>query len=198
MQVIFHFMKPKPGLLSPLIRSDVQGLILARLFMAADTDFTITELAEQSFTSVPTAMREVDRLVEAEYVTDRAFGRVRLIRANSEHPLFGSIFQIVAHSYGPAALLPRALSNLFGLKQAFIYGEWAERLSQKPGPTPRQLHLLLVGNMNRIDASKAVAAVEGQLGRVVNLQFVSAEDWASATNDFIRSVRANPILELQL
>jgi hypothetical protein len=52
--------------------------------------------------------------------------------------------------------------------------------------------------MNRIDASRAVANVEGQLGRIVNLQFVSAEDWASGSNDFIRSVRANPILELQL
>lgn len=191
-------MKPKPGLLSPLIRSDVQGLILARLFMAADTDFTITELAEYAFTSVPTAMREVDRLVEAEYATDRAFGRVRLIRANTDHPLFESIFQIVAHSYGPAALIPRALAGLFGLQHAYIYGEWAERLAQKPGPTPRQLHLLLVGNMNRIDASRAVASVEGQLGRIVNLQFVSAEDWTNASNDFIRSVRANPILELQL
>ncbi|MDE2387386.1 MAG: hypothetical protein KGL77_06785, partial [Actinomycetales bacterium] len=136
-------MKPKPGLLSPLIRSDVQGLILARLFMAADTDFTITELAEYAFTSVPTAMREVDRLVEAEYATDRAFGRVRLIRANVDHPLFEAIFQVVAHSYGPAALLPRALEGLFGLQHAYIYGEWAERLAQKPGPTPRQLHLLL-------------------------------------------------------
>ena len=191
-------MKPKPGLLSPLIRSDVQGLILARLFMAADIDFTITELAEQAFTSVPTAMREVDRLVEAEYATDRAFGRVRLIRANSEHPLFDAIFQIVAHSYGPAALLPRALSGLFGLQHAYVYGEWAERLAQKPGPTPRQLHVLLVGNMNRIDASRAVATVEGQLGRIVNLQFVSAEDWAAGTSEFIRSVRSNPILELQL
>ena len=191
-------MKPKPGLLSPLIRSDVQGLILARLFMAADSDFTITELAEQAFTSVPTAMREVDRLVEAEYATDRAFGRVRLIRANSEHPLFDAIFQIVAHSYGPAALLPRALSGLFGLQHAYVYGEWAERLAQKPGPTPRQLHVLLVGNMNRIDASRAVATVEGQLGRIVNLQFVSAEDWRAGTSEFIRSVRSNPILELQL
>lgn len=198
MQVIFHFMKPKPGLLSPLIRSDVQGLILARLFMSADTEFTITELADYAFTSVPTAMREVDRLVESEYVTDKAFGRVRLIRANSDHALFEAIFQIVAHSYGPAALLPRALSGLFGLQHAYVYGEWAERLAQKPGPTPRQLHLLLVGNMNRIDASRAVASVEGQLGRIVNLQFVSAEDWAAGTSEFIRSVRSNPILELQL
>jgi hypothetical protein len=31
----------------------------------------------------------------------------------------------------------------------------------------------------------------------VNLQFVSAEDWAAGISEFIRSVRANPILELQ-
>lgn len=191
-------MKPKPGLLSPLIKSDVQGLILARLFMNAAAEYSVTELAEHAITSVPTAMREVDRLVEAEYVVERNLGRVRLIRANQEHPLFESIFQVVAHSYGPATLLPQVLSGLFGLQRAFIYGDWAHRLSQQPGPPPQQLQVLLVGNMNRIDASKAIAKLDGKLGQFINLQFVSADDWHRATSDYIKAVQANPIFELSL
>lgn len=191
-------MKPKPGLLSPLIKSDVQGLLLARLFMNASEEFSVTELADYAFTSVPTAMREVDRLIEAEYVVERALGRVRLIRANQTHPLFEAIFQVVAFSYGPATLLPQALKGLFGLQQAFIFGDWANRLAQHPGPPPQQLSVLLVGNMNRIDASKSLARIDGKLGQFVNLQFVSADDWDRSSSEFIKTVKSSPLFELDL
>jgi hypothetical protein len=190
-------MKPKPGLLSPLIRSDVQGLILARLFLNAGTDFTITELADFAYTSVPTSMREVDRLVDAEYVIARELGRVRLIRANEYHVLFNSIFQVVAHSYGPAAILPAALKDLFGLQQAFVHGEWAARLAQIPGPIPAEIDLILIGNMNRIDASRALSKAEKVIGKTINVQFASNFDWDREATDFIREVRAKPLLQLQ-
>jgi len=191
-------MKPKPALLSPLIRSDVQGLMLAKLFLNAGLEFTITELAEFAYTSLPTAMREVDRLVEAEYVLDKNLGRVRLIQANQNHPLFQPIFQIVAHSYGPAALLPKALQNLFGLQQAFVHGQWAARLAQIPGPIPTEIELILVGNMNRIDASHALAAAEQAIGKPINVQFASNFDWERETSELLRQVKAGPLLELEL
>jgi hypothetical protein len=190
--------KPKPGLLSPLIRSDVQGLILAKLFMVSGTEFTITDLAEYAFTSVPTAMREVDRLVDAGYVNDKALGRTRLISSNVNHPLFTAIFQIVAHSYGPAALLPKALTGLFGLQQAFIYGAWAERLAQIEGPPPTELQVLLVGNMNRIDASRALVSVEQKIGLPLTLQFVNNVDFEHDSTEFVRQIKQQPLLELEL
>lgn len=186
-------MKPKPALLSPLIRSDVQGLILARLFLNPTLEHSITELAEFSITSVPTAMREVDRLIESEFVTSRAVGRVKLIRANQNHTLFSSVFQLIAHSYGPVAALPQVLSGIFGLQEAHIHGDWAARLNQIPGPIPQSIDLLLVGNMNRIDAAKAIAPVEKIVGSTFNLQFASEWDWRRASTDFLARVQAGAL-----
>ena len=191
-------MKPKPALLSPLIRSDVQGLILAKLFLNAGEDFTITELADFAFTSVPTAMREVDRLVEADYVLDKPLGRVRLIRANAYHVLFNSIFQIVAHSYGPSTALPKALGNLFGLQSAFIHGEWAARLAQIPGPIPAEVELILVGNMNRIEAGRLVTQAEKIIGKSINIQFASNFDWDRGSSEVISRIKSGPLLELAI
>ena len=191
-------MKPRPGLLSPLIRSDVQGLILARLFMNPTSEFSITDLADYAYTSVPTAMREVDRLIEAEFVAEKALGRLRLIRANQEHLLFDAIFQLIAHSYGPAAVLPSALRDLFGLQHAFIHGNWAARLAQQPGPLPTDIELVLVGNMNRIDASRALAKAEQVIGKTIAVQFASNFDWERGESDFIKRVQSQPLLELQL
>jgi hypothetical protein len=191
-------MKPKPALLSPLIRSDVQGLMLSKLFLNAGLEFSITELAEFAYTSVPTAMREVDRLVEAEYVLDKSLGRVRLIQANQDNPLFHPIFQIVAHSYGPATALPSALKNLFGLQAAYILGEWAARLQQVPGPIPAEVELILIGNMNRIEAGRLLTQAEAVIGKPINVQFASNFDWDRAGTDYIAQVKSGPLVELQI
>ena len=191
-------MKPKPALLSPLIRSDVQGLILARLFMNPVFEYSITELAEFAITSVPTAMREVDRLAAASYIETRSVGRVRLIRANREHPLFSAIFQIVAHSYGPSTVLPQALAGLFGLQRALIHGQWAERLAQIPGDIPESIDLLLIGNMNRIDSAKSLVPAEVALGKRFNLQFATDWDWQREASEWLVQIKSGHLYEISL
>ena len=87
-------MKQAPAQLFPIIKSDAQGLILALLFMRDDELFGISELAKFAEVSVPTAMREVDRLLAAHLVTEKNFGRTRAIQANSDHELYLSLIHI--------------------------------------------------------------------------------------------------------
>ena len=191
-------MKSLPPALSPLLRSDAQGMILAQLFMNPDDGFSISDLARFARTSVPTAMREVDRLLDARLATAKTFGRSKLIRVNRMHELFDAIKQIVAHSYGPAAVLPAALYGIDGLEAAYLFGPWAARLKREVTTEPSEVDLLLVGYVNRIEASRAAARVEGYLGKAVNVQFASASEWASPTNDLTREIRSKPMVELDL
>ena len=109
-------MKVAAAKLSPLLKSDAQGLILAELFMNPNELFSISHLAEFAGTSLPTAMREVDRLLDGQLVIQKTSGRARFIQANKEHLLFESVSQIVAFSYGPAAVLPPLLFGLDGIE----------------------------------------------------------------------------------
>ncbi len=198
MLVTLVFMKVKAAGLSPLLKSDTQGLILADLFMNAEELFTITQLAEFASTSLPTAMREVDRLLDAQVVIQKTFGRARLIQANREHLLFDAISQIVSFSYGPAAVLPAALAHLDGIDHAFLFGSWAARLSRQLGPEPREVDLLLIGQVSRIEASRAAAKAEDLLGREINVQFASALEWSRAESDFVRDIKTHPLVKLNL
>jgi len=191
-------MKPLPPALSPLLRSDAQGMILAQLFMNPDDGFSISDLARFARTSVPTAMREVDRLLDSRLATAKTFGRSKLIRVNQKHELFDAIKQIVAHSYGPAAVLPAALYGIDGLESAYLFGPWAARLKREVTTEPSEVDLLLVGYVNRIEASRAAARVEGYLGKAVNVQFSSASEWENPTNDLTREIRSKPMVELDL
>jgi hypothetical protein len=166
--------------------------------MNTDDGFTISDLARFAHTSVPTAMREVDRLLDARLVTAKSVGRAKLIRVNSQHELFEPIKQIVAHSYGPAAVLPAALYGIDGLEQAYLFGPWAARLKREIQSEPSQVDLLLVGYVNRIEASRAAARVEGYLGKAVNVQFVTATEWEKPTNDLTREIQSKPMARLDL
>lgn len=191
-------MKHAPAQLFPIIKSDAQGLILALLFMRDDELFGISELAKFAEVSVPTAMREVDRLLAAHLVTEKNFGRTRAIQANSDHELYPSMRKIISYTYGPAAVLPAALKKIDGLEKAFIYGSWAARLSRVSGPEPRDVDVLLVGYMNRIEAARAAADAERRLDREVNVQFVSNSEWEKGDSGFIRTVKSRPLVEIPL
>jgi AraC-like DNA-binding protein len=104
--VIIQIMKVSPAQLSPLLRTDTQGFILAQLFMNPEDGFSISELARFAGVSTPTAMREVDRLVESHMVTERTFGRARLIQVNTKHLLYEPTRQIVVNSW-PRCSSPR-------------------------------------------------------------------------------------------
>jgi hypothetical protein len=185
---MFHNVKEQKPALSPLLRSDTQGLILAQLFMNPEDGFSISDLARFARTSVPTAMREVDRLLDARLATSRTFGRAHLIQVNTKHQLHSAVREIVAYSYGPAAIMPAALYGIDGLERAFLFGPWAARLKREIGPDPHDVDLLLVGYVNRIEASRAA----------VNVQFVSTSEWDKVENDFVVQVKAKPLVEIDL
>ena len=191
-------MKSERAALSPILRSDTQGMILAQLFMNPGDDFSISELARQANTSAPTAMREVERLLESQLVTQRTIGRARLIQVNTKHELHDAIRKIVAFSYGPAAVLPAALYGIEGLEHAFLYGNYAAFLKREQVSESPEIDLLLVGYVNRIEASNAAKRVEGYLDRSVNVKFVGSQEWEKDSSDFVTEVKSKPVFELTL
>ena len=196
MKVILQTVKPEKAALQPILRSDTQGMILAQLFMNPGDDFSISELARQANTSAPTAMREVERLLESQLVIQRTVGRARLIQVNTKHELHNAIRKIVAFSYGPAAVLPAALYGIEGLEKAFLYGNYAAYLKKERASDAPEIDLLLVGYVNRIEASNAAKRVEGYLDRTVNVKFVGSQEWETSSSDFVVEIKQRALFEL--
>jgi len=55
-------MKPRVPTLSPILRSDTQGRMLAALFLHPEREYRATELAREAQVSLPTILRDIDRL----------------------------------------------------------------------------------------------------------------------------------------
>lgn len=190
-------MKPSVPLLAPILRSDVQGRLLGELWLHPEKEFTGAEIAARIDTSPATVSRELSRLVEAGYATDRVSGRNRYVRVNAQHPLFGPLSEILVYAYGPLPVLRDVIHRVPGVVEAHLYGSYAARMHGEPGPDPRDLDVLVVGDsVDRAALEDAVDDARTRLRREVNPVVVTPQTWAEASSGFLRQLRARPLVPI--
>ncbi|AQP46296.1 hypothetical protein BW730_00620 [Tessaracoccus aquimaris] len=189
-------MKIRPPLLAPLLRSDLQGELLAELFLHPGQESTLTDLATRLGAGLTTVHTEVGRLSEAGLLRERRIGRARLVAADPEHPLAPALTELLTLSYGPTAVLPGLLRGTKGLDEAFVYGSWAARRLGEPGPFPEDVDVLLIGAVSRRTAARLQAEATAALRRDVNLTVLSPSEWVEPTQGFTRTVKKSPLVAL--
>ena len=183
-----------PGL-APLFRSDTQGRLLAAVFVAPDEEHSITELASRAGTSVPTALREIDRAESTGVAIVRRIGNTRLVRANSEHLLYDSISRLVLATYGPPAVLAEEFDKVAGIEVLLIFGSWAARYSGVPGRAPSDIDALVVGSPTRAEVHEAAERAERRIGMPVQATIRSTTRWRQPEDDpFIAEIKARPVV----
>lgn len=185
--------------LAPLFRSDQQLAILAVLFGDGASDVPVGELAERAGVAQATASREVGRLAEHGLVTTRPLGRNTLVTANWDLPWAKELRSILVQTVGVLARLADALSDVDGIEDAFIFGSWAARYTGEPGPPPRDIDVVVVGNPPLRTVRRACRAVEQELRVDVNPVVVDRSQWDSATPEpFIAQIKSQPLVPIPL
>jgi DNA-binding transcriptional ArsR family regulator len=188
-----------PALL-PLLRSQVQGNLLALMYLDPESEFTVTEAARRVGASVRSVHQEISRLVQAGLLTDRRHGNNRLVRAATDSPLCRPLTDLLALTYGPVPVLTGGLAPVSGVQRAYIYGSWAARYAGEPGPPPADVDVLVVGTADPDDLDDVARSAERRLGREVNIRRVRPETWERPSPDdaFLAAVRSRPLVELDL
>lgn len=176
----------------PIFRSPEQERLLAELFVFADSPLSLSELAGRAGTSVGGAHKEVERLESAGLVRSTTRGRSRLIEADQSSPVYLNLRGLLLKTVGPEPLLRSVLAGIDGIREAFIYGSWAD-----PGEgSPADIDVLIVGEPDVGTVYDAVSTVETELGRPVSVSIRSPDEWAEADGAFERAVRSGPRIEL--
>ena len=164
--------------------------------MFPEEEHSASELARLAETSLPTVLREIDRLVPMGFLNERTVGRNRLIRANTEHQLFRPVEQIVRYAYGPFSLLPRVLAGIEGIIEVYVYGSWVARLNGEVGHDPVDVDVLVVGDADRTLLYEAATSASNLLGREVNIRQVSPKAWSDGTDLFVRTIQQRPLARI--
>ncbi len=183
-----------------MLRSDTVGKILAELFLTPERHVTLSDLAKAVGTSLPTAVREVDRMVAAGLLSEERVGRARRVWPNLDSPLFGALAELIALTYGPKPVLEAALAGTDGVERAYIYGSWAARYLGEAGRPPNDVDVLVVGQPDADELFALAEEARGKLHREVNVRSVRPVAWSNhdSKDAFLAHVRSRPIIELDL
>jgi DNA-binding transcriptional ArsR family regulator len=185
--------------LAPLFRSEHQLALLAELFAGVADELTVAELARRIGANDATVSREVERLVRLGILSARTQGRNKLVRADYQLPWSGALRQLLAQTAGAMPLLRDALRQVPGVEAAYIFGSWAARYLGEPGPFPRDLDLVVVGDPNKVQLQGVLSGVERAVGLEVHPVVVPRRDWeAPAPGSFLAEVQTKPLVQLPL
>jgi predicted nucleotidyltransferase len=192
-------MRTSPPPLLPLFRSSGQAKLLAQLFALPEAKGqTLAALGRAAGLAPSRVHREVESLESAGLLTSERVGTARVVRPNVESPYYAELRSLLLKAFGPAAVLEPLLSEVPGVEEASLFGSWASRYLGEPGSAPRDIDLLVVGDVEPGDVYRVCRQAEDVLGRPVNPTILSRQEWSDQESGFSRAVQEGARLPLKV
>lgn len=183
--------------LLPLLRSQVQGDMLALLYLHPEVRYSLTQLAGRLGRSVPGVRNEVERLVKAGFLHDERIGNVRQVFAATDSPIYPPLTQLLLVTFGPKQVLADLLTARDGVDEAYIYGSWAARYTGENGPIPNDIDVLVIGEADRDELNHVARQAQQVLERPVDITRLRRNVWISSDPEpFVQAVRSGPLVSL--
>src|ERR1700719_5151170 len=108
------------------------------------------------------------RLTGAGLLLRRHVGRSTMVTANLDNRLVEPLTELLFLSWGPLQVVADEFAELDGAERVLIFGSWAARYLEQPGPPPHDLDVLVVGQPRREDVYDAADQAQKRLGMPVN------------------------------
>jgi DNA-binding transcriptional ArsR family regulator len=187
-------MRSEAPALLPVFRSQLQANILAALLLNPEREYSLTDLARRFGAPLSTVHGEVKRLTDAGLLRRRSVGRSAMVQANAGNRLVEPLTELLFLSWGPLQVVADEFSELHGAERVLIFGSWAARYLQWPGPPPHDLDVLVVGNAARGDVYDAADRAQQRLAMPVNPVIRPADVWRQAADPLVQQIQSGPFV----
>jgi len=165
-------------MLSSIITSKTRIKLLLKFFLNSQNRSYLRSL-EQEFGESTNAIRvELNRLEGAGLLTSEFTGNRKYFRANTSHPLFNDINNILKKFVGIDQIIERIITQAGDLEAAFITGDFAQ------GRDSQVIDLVLTGeNLDNHYINKLVGKAENIIGRKIRHMVLGTKQMEDAFND---------------
>lgn len=158
-------------MLDTIVTSKTRIKLLIKFFLNSATSSYLRDL-EQEFGDSTNGIRlELNRFEEAGMLVSKMQGNKKIFKANTKHPLFSDIHNILLKITGIDQVIEKVLNRLGGLEQAWLVGDFAK------GRDSKIIELVLVGSgiiLSTLD--EYVAKAESLINRQIKYEILSATD----------------------
>jgi predicted nucleotidyltransferase len=176
--------------LSGILSSRVRAAIFRLLFGLNEKELHMREMERQAALSLGTIRQDLQKLVKLDLVKARRDGNRLYYRANTDHPLFPEIRNLVLKTAGLVEVIKSALDRE-GIEVAFIFGS----LARSKERAASDVDLMVIGTIGLRSLSSRLAGVSEQIGREINPHALGIEEFRRRKqngNHFLSNVLESP------
>ncbi len=162
------------GILAELLSSKIRAEIFRILFgVAQDTELHVREIERRTGFAIGTVQTELKKLQRLDIISRVKDGNRVYYRANTAHPLYPNIRELVLKTSGLADVIKHAIGNEKGIKVAFVFGSFA-RQEEKANS---DVDLMVVGDIGLRKLTGLLMDVAGKVGREINPHIFSEKEF---------------------
>jgi hypothetical protein len=158
-------------MLQTLVTSKTRLKLLVKFFLNASTKSYLRDLEAEFHESTNGIRVELNRFEKAGMLSSHMQGNKKIFTANTKHPLFGDIHNILLKYTGIDQVIESVLNRLGGLQKAWLIGDFAQ------GKDSPIIDLLLVGeNINLENLLGYIAKAEELIERKVRYLLLQPQE----------------------
>ena len=175
-------------MLKSLIASKTRQTLLKAFFEIPDREYYTRQLASMYHISVGTLHRELQKLNTSGILKARKIGNIKLFSLNKQNPIYEEIKNIIYKTEGVIKFIKDAISDIKGIKVAFIYGSLAKGDERQDS----DVDIFLIGdNIDENELVIRISSLEKKLFKEVNYTRYSESEYKKEKkkrNSFILEV----------
>lgn len=165
-------------MLDTLITSKTRIKLILKFFLNPRSTAYLRGLTEEFGESSNAIRLELNRFEQAGLLESETKGNKKVFKANTRHPLYKDINNIVRKTIGIDRIVEEVVKELGEVEEAYVTGDFA---IGKDGPT---VDIILVGkNINTAYLIRLVEKVEKLISRRIRYLILSPEESGRLQND---------------
>ena len=179
------------GLLAEILSSNMRAEIFRNLFGVEKQSLHLREIERRTGFAVGTVQQEIKKLLRLDIITRIKDGNRINYMANTDHPLYPEIRNLVRKTNGLADLIKSALSTEAKIKIAFIFGSFA----RKEEKAVSDVDLMVIGDIGLRKLTGLLMDVSEKLGREINPYRLTENEFTKRKKDkdhFLQEVLDSP------
>lgn len=173
-------------MIEALISSKTRIKLLLKFFLNSDSTSYLRGLESEFGESTNSIRIELNRFEEAGMLKSFLKGNKKFFQANTDHPLFGEVHNILLKYLGFDTIIDEVINRLGDVRKVYVVGEFANGLDSNI------IDLVFVGEVNKEYLIKLIDKVENLISRKVRYITYTETEYTAAAS--INSNQAKPLL----
>jgi len=181
-------------MLDAVLLGKTRAALLREMFLNPDRRLSFNELVRRAKSGDVAVARELRTLIDAGLVAEQREGNQRFLTARRDSPVFAELKSFIAKTSGAPAVVREALGEFEKeIAIAFIFGSVAQGREREGS----DLDLFVIGTAGYSQLTESLYAIEGRLGRRVQLLYFDAnstQDRKSLRKPSMKAILTGPKL----